>query len=103
MGEEPWASLGDAIGAVRAELERAEREGEKSSLKFRTGPVELEFTVEVKADKRGKAGVFVLPWSAQVEAGREHDRVHRLKLTLQPVDEAGADRTISDHTANRPK
>jgi hypothetical protein len=103
MVAEPWAQLGDAIGAVRAELARAEEQGRDSSLKFRTGPVELEFTVEVKADARGAAKVFVLPWSAQVEAGAARDRLHRLKLTLQPVDEHGRDRRISDHSAERPK
>ena len=37
--------LADAIGQVRAELERAIKDGEKSSVAFRAGPVELEFEV----------------------------------------------------------
>ena len=103
MVEEPWAQLGDAINAIRAELERAEAEGRQSALKFRTGPVELEFTVEVKAEGRGTAKVFVLPWSVQAEAGAARDRLHRLKLTLQPVDDHGHDRQISDQSTERPR
>lgn len=103
MTGEPWAQLGDAVGAVRAELARAEEEGRESSLKFRTGAVELEFTVEVRVEGAGKAKVFVLPWSAEVEAGAARSRLHRLKLTLQPVDGRGRDWEMSDRTAEQPK
>jgi hypothetical protein len=41
--EEPiGVGLAEAIGQVRAELERAVEEGEGSSVAFRSGPVELE-------------------------------------------------------------
>lgn len=103
MAEEPWALLGDAIGAVRAELARAEAEGRESPLKFRTGPVELEFTVEVRAEGGGKAKIFVLPWSAEVHAEASRARMHRLKLTLQPIDEKGHNRKISDPSPEPPK
>jgi hypothetical protein len=103
MAEEPWALLGDAIGAIRAELERAEAEGRDSSLKFRTGPVELELTVEVRAEGGGKAKVFVLPWSAEAHVEASRGRTQRLKLTLQPVDERGRDRIISDQASERPR
>jgi hypothetical protein len=103
MAQEPWALLGDAIGAIRSELARAEKDGRASDLKFVTGPVELELSVEVRAEGGGKAKVFVLPWSAEGHVEGSRDRLHRLKMTLQPVDESGAPRKISDRSAERPK
>ena len=103
MAEEPWAQLGEAISAIRAQLQQAEDEGRDEPLKFRTGPVELEFSVEVKADGKGTAKVFVLPWTVEAQVGGARDRQHRIKLTLQPVDEHGEDKKIADRTDQRPK
>ena len=99
--DEPWAQLGDAVSAIRAELARAEEEGRNSGVRFRTGPVELEFTVDVTVGGTGRAKVFVLPLSADASASRE--RMHRIRLTLQPVDEHGRDKKISDMAAERPR
>jgi NTP-dependent ternary system trypsin peptidase co-occuring protein len=103
VAEEPWAQLGDAISAIRAQLQQAEDDGRDQTLKFRTGPVELEFTVQVKAEGKGKAKVFVLPWTAEAEAGASRDRLHRIKMTLHPVDEHGQDKKIADQSEQRPK
>ena len=103
MVEEPWAQLGDAISAIRAQLQQAEDDGRDEPLKFRAGPVELEFTVEVKAEGKGKAKVFVLPWTVEAEAGGSRDRLHRIKLTLHPVDEHGEDKKIAAQSSDRPK
>ena len=44
--EEPiGVGLAEAIGQVRAELERAVEDGKGSSVAFKAGPVELEFDV----------------------------------------------------------
>ncbi|MFC7307232.1 trypco2 family protein [Streptomyces monticola] len=102
MGHEAWAELAEAIGAVRAELQAAMAAGEGSALQFRTGPGELEFTVDVQ--KHGEAGtkVLVLPWSAQAKAGAASGRTQRIKLTLQPIDSQGEDARISRSSAERP-
>lgn len=101
--DEPWAQLGDAISAIRAELARAEEEGRDTSMRFRTGPVELEFTVDVTVEGKGRAKVFVLPLSADMGAAASRDRMHRIKLTLQPVDEHGRDKKIFDQAVERPR
>ncbi len=61
MGDEnmPQVRLSDAIGQVRAELERAIDAGKDSSIAFRAGPVELEFQVGFDASISSDAGVRV--------------------------------------------
>ncbi|MFE9476296.1 trypco2 family protein [Streptomyces griseofuscus] len=103
MPQEPWAELGETISAIRAELQGAMEAGREESLKFRTGPVELEFTVEVKKDGGAKAKVFVLPWTVEAHGAASVGRTHRIKLTLQPVDGDDNDLRISADSPQRPK
>ncbi|MGW1069251.1 trypco2 family protein [Streptomyces aureus] len=105
MSQEPWAGLSEAISAIRAELEQAMTDGHGQSIQFRTGPVELEFAVDVKKDGQAGAKVSVLPWSASVEAkaGYAAGSTSRLKITLQPVDEHGQDQNIGAQSPQRPK
>ncbi|MFE4703517.1 trypco2 family protein [Streptomyces sp. NPDC056738] len=105
MSQEPWAGLSEAISAIRAELEQAMADGHGQAIQFRTGPVELEFAVDVKKDGQAGAKVSVLPWSASVEAkaGYAAGSTSRLKITLQPVDDHGQDQKIGAHTPQRPQ
>lgn len=105
MSQEPWAGLSEAISAIRAELEKAMTDGHGHAIQFRTGPVEIEFAVDVKKDGQAGAKVSVLPWSvsAEAKAGYAAGATSRLKLTLQPVDEHGTDQTIGAHTPQRPR
>lgn len=103
MPQEPWAELGETIGAIRAELRSAMEAGGDGGPKFRTGPVELEFTVEAKKDAGARTRVFVLPWTIEAHGGAGVGRTHRVKLTLQPVDEHGEDLRISAHSPQRPR
>ncbi len=61
MPQEPWAGLSEAISAVRAELEQAMTDGQGHAIQFRTGPVEMEFAVDIKKDAQAGAKVSVLP------------------------------------------
>lgn len=103
MSQEPWAELGETISAIRAQLRQALEEGGDQSVKFRAGPLELEFSIEVHKDGEAKARILVLPWSAEARAGGGSDRLHRIKLTLQPVDDAGGDALIAGTAAERPR
>ncbi|MFB6592664.1 trypco2 family protein [Streptomyces diastaticus] len=104
MADEAWAGLADAIGAVRSELQRAADDGRNKGLKFRTGPVELEFTVDVRLDAEARAKVRVLPFSAEVKAGSGRGSMSKVKVTLQPVDgESDEDARITDHSEQRPE
>ncbi|MEU6849000.1 trypco2 family protein [Actinacidiphila alni] len=102
---EDWAELGDTVSAVREQLQRAmdEGRGPGKTLKFRTGPVELEFAVEVKKEAGAKAKVFVLPWTAEAHGTAAKANTHRIKITLQPVDEQGNDAQISGRSDREPE
>ncbi|MCF2533982.1 trypco2 family protein [Yinghuangia soli] len=103
MSNESWADLGDAISAIRQELQRAMDEGAGKPLRFRTGPVELEFTVEVTRDAAVGAKVRVLPWSVEAKGGIAAAQTNRIKVTLQPVDATGKDAEVSALSPQRPE
>ncbi|MFI0242131.1 trypco2 family protein [Streptomyces sp. NPDC016845] len=103
MSDRPWVGLAEAVAAVRAELQRAAEEGAGQNLHFRTGAVELEFTVDVRTDAEGRIRVLVLPWTAEAKAAHASGSVHRLKVVLQPVDDQGRDAEISSSLAQRPR
>ncbi len=95
MAQEPWVGLSETISAVRRELQEAMFAGAGEPLKFRTGPVELEFSVSVKKEGEARTRILVLPWSADAKGAIAADRMHRIKVTLQPEDSAGHDARIS--------
>lgn len=103
MAQEPWAELGETVGAIRAELQSAMRAGQDEPLKFRVGPVELEFTVAVRKEAGARAKVFVLPWTGEATGAVSTDRTHRVRLTLQPVDAGDEDAKISGTVAELPE
>ncbi|MEV0320832.1 trypco2 family protein [Streptomyces sp. NPDC050658] len=97
MADEAWAGLAEAIGAIREELREAAEAGRGKGIQFRTGPVELEFTVDVKKDVEGRVKAMVLPFGAEAKAGRSSGVTNRIKVTLQPVDpETGEDSRIGE-------
>jgi hypothetical protein len=102
MSQEPWAELGETVSAIRAQLQQALDEGAEQSLKFRTGPVELEFSIEVRKEGEAKAKVFVLPWAAEARGAASSAATNRIKLTLQPIDATGADAHVASGTPQRP-
>ena len=77
--------------------------GGEGDAQFRTGPVEIEFAVDVKKDGEARAKVLVLPFGAEAKASRSKGTTSRVKLTLQPVDADGADLRIADDSGERPK
>lgn len=98
-----WAELGDTVSAVREQLQRAMDQGRDKGLKFRTGPVEMEFAVEVKKEAGVRTKVFVLPWTAEANGAVSRADTHRIKITLQPVDDQGNDAQISAHASGEPE
>jgi Trypsin-co-occurring domain 2 len=86
--------LSDAIGQVRAELERAIEVGKDSPVAFRAGPVELEFQVAFEATASVDAGVRVWVLSAGTKGEATRSTSHRLKVTLTPADRQGKDALV---------
>ena len=96
-GDGKLPSLADTIAAVRRELSSAQAAGQGEPVRFRTGPVELEFEVAVTRTGGGQAGVqlWVLTLGGKGELG--HATTQRIKVTLQPVDpDTGEDAQVAD-------
>lgn len=102
MKQEAWTGLGDAIAAIREELQSAI--APSAGVRFRAGAVELEFTVDVHKDANGKVNVKVFPWlGAEGGGARSTGSAHRLKITLQPVDSRGDDSVIASRLPEQPE
>jgi Trypsin-co-occurring domain 2 len=83
---ESWVGLSDAIAALRAELVTAMVAGHGEELHFELGPVELEFTLDVRREGGADAGIRwgVISFGATGSLGSSSG--HRVKLVLQPKD-----------------
>jgi hypothetical protein len=90
------AGLAQAIGALRRELVQAQSAGAGEDLRFRLGPVEMEFLVEVTREGSGEAGVKFWVVNVGAKGSLARGTTHRLTLTLQPHDvRTGTDAEVS--------
>jgi len=83
-------SLTEAVSAVRKELAEAMAQGAGEPLRFRLGPVELEFEIVLLVTGEGKAEVRA--WVVAGDAGGAASRsvTHRLRVSLNPVEDSGS-------------
>jgi hypothetical protein len=103
--DEPMVGLADAIRSLRTELLAAVEEGEGQGLRFRVGPVELEFGVAVTKEQGGGGGVRFWVISAEGELARSKATTHRIKLSLAPIlsgPEGEVEALVADEVAGRP-
>jgi hypothetical protein len=90
------AGLSEAVAALRAELEEAQRQASNSDMRFRIGAVEMEFLVELERQHGGSGGLKVYVLEAGLSGSVSRGSTHRVLLTLHPFDsETGRDATIS--------
>ena len=87
--------LAKAVAAIREELLEAAQQGTGEDIAFTVGPIEMEFTVELRADAKAKAGFKAWVLDAEVEAGVGRSRTHRVMLTLTPKGPDGGDLFIA--------
>jgi hypothetical protein len=87
--------LADAVAAMREELLVAAQRGIGEDVTFTVGPIEMEFTVELRADAKAKAGFKAWVLDAEVETGVVRGRTHRVMLTLTPQVPDGGDLLIA--------
>lgn len=80
--------LAKAVQSLRDELLEAAAQGADQSVKFAVDSIELEFTIALRKDATGKAGLkaWVITAGADVTRGRVDTQ--RVKLTLSPKDAA---------------
>jgi hypothetical protein len=88
--------LAEAIGQVRAELEKAIKEGERSEVAFRAGPVELEFEVAFAKTGGVQGGLQLSVLSFGAKRDRSSTSTHRVNVALTPVDREGREKLIGD-------
>ncbi|MFC8874191.1 trypco2 family protein [Streptomyces ardesiacus] len=103
MEKEPWVGLSDAVRGIRYELDSALDDGEGERILFELGPIEMEFSVDMREDRSAKAGVKVWVLNASAGGGNGTTATNRLKVILNPVTKDGkAARIASERGATPP-
>lgn len=87
--------LADAVAVVRDELLEAAGRATDAAVEFVVGPIELEFTVELKVDAKAKAGFKAWVVSADLEAGASRTSKHRVTVQLTPRRPGGGDLLVA--------
>jgi hypothetical protein len=95
--------LREAIRSLRSELSSAMLEGAGDELRFRVGPVELEFLVEITREATGEGGVRFWVASLGAKGSTSNTASHRVKLVLSPVTREGKDFEVTDAVRGRPE
>ncbi|CAL9615064.1 hypothetical protein SUDANB176_05712 [Streptomyces sp. enrichment culture] len=85
MREMEPIGLAEAIGAVRAELARAQAEGAESDWRFNVEQVSLEFSVQFHRAGEGGAGLRLGVVEARLGGSVSHDSTHRIEVALKPL------------------
>ena len=82
--------LADAIAELRAEISRAQWEGEGKDVRFAAKAIEVELSVDFGWTAEGSAGVSKwIPFvDIGVKGGGSEKSVHKVKLTLE-IDTGG--------------
>jgi hypothetical protein len=87
--------LAEVIRALRDELYKAKQTGAGETLRFKVNSVDVEFETAVEyvvsADAGGKIKFFVFDVDAKGSAEYKNATTHKIKLSLQPVDEENPD------------
>ena len=76
--------LSDMIQTLREELEEAQEQSKKSSVKFSLDSVELELSVAVTKTGTGKGGIKFWVIEAGGEYQKENAMIHKFILKLKP-------------------
>jgi Trypsin-co-occurring domain 2 len=72
-------------------------------IRFRVGPVELEFLLEVTREVGAEGGVKFYVVSLGAKGGVARTSTHRIKLSLVPVTAEGKDLRVAEEVPERPR
>ncbi|MGP2438253.1 trypco2 family protein [Streptomyces sp. JW3] len=78
--------LADAIASVRDQLVEAATRATGAPVSFEVGPVEMEFTLELRRENKGGGKVRAWVVEAGADTARTSGLTHRVCFTLTPRD-----------------
>lgn len=81
--------LREAVEAIRHELLEASSQAADKDVRFTVGPIELEFTIELRKEAGGRAGVKAWVLSGDIQAKGAHVRTQKVKVILNPENRQG--------------
>jgi hypothetical protein len=76
--------LADAVQAIRDGLVAATARGAGSPLAFELGEIHMEFTVELRRDRKAGGGARAWVLTGAAEASRSRGHTHTVSFTLHP-------------------
>ena len=88
--------LSSMLASLRAELGKAQAEGDGKGIKFEVKDVELELQVTVSEDTDVKGGVKFHIFNASVGEKVSSQSIQKIKLKLTPTISSGGDVRVSD-------
>ncbi|MEU1201148.1 MULTISPECIES: trypco2 family protein [Streptomyces] len=83
--DSPPIDLVSAVRALRTQITEAAGADPDSDIRFRIGPIELEFTVALTRDQSVKGGVKAWVVTADTEGRWSTAHTHRVTLNLEPL------------------
>ena len=103
MSGDAGVGLAEAIRSLRAELSLAMQHGAGEEIRFRVGPVELEFLLEVTQEAGIEGGVRFYVVSLGGKGSVARSSTHRITLSLLPLTAEGKDVSVVDEVAVKPR
>jgi hypothetical protein len=100
MPEQVQVPLAEAVRALRREIVVASRAGRDEEVRFRLGPIELEFALEVSREAGGEGALKFWVVSLGGQAKRGSATTHTVRLVLSP---AGGDVLVGDEVDKEPE
>ena len=88
MSDHAEIDLSTAVRAVREQLMQAAAEGTGEAVRFEVGPIQMDFTVELRREAGVRGGVRAWVLSADAEAKAARGTTHRVSFTLTPKSAA---------------
>ncbi|GAB6040964.1 trypco2 family protein [Endothiovibrio diazotrophicus] len=91
--DEKRLELATMIGALRAELNRAQKEGAGEAIRFTVEEVELELDIQTVQQGEGKVGAKFFVVTSEVKGSVSDALTQKIRLKLKPksADDHGGD------------
>lgn len=95
--------LSDAIDNLREELKFTQEKGKNQNIQFNVGSIEVELEVIAEEETGGSGKVNWWILGGSVDSKTKDASKHKLKLTLQVVDDRGRPLQVSQRQDMRPE